>query len=277
MLWRLVDWSWLWILAVCCALLGGVQAFEQATVPGTSGRAYHPFLLLLKGDIAPQERLELRSRLATLPGDLTEGQAALLQDQVPQVVEVRVPTRALLEQRFDPRMLGTFPQVDRYYWDENAFASIREGQERRHLFSQQIQLGIILASVIVVAVAFVLNSRRNQLRMACEQAGVVWESNMKAETAGEIYLAGPGTWLKMMGVQALASVILAWALFLAFSQVLSHLDSAPTTSLAATTDWGFLWAAGCLAAVGKGLDLFRVRYRYERIRRALELRQSLTI
>ena len=93
---------------------------------------------------------------------------------------------------------------------------------------------------------------------------------------GEVYLAGPQAWLQAMGVQALAALCLASGLFVTFSQLLSHLESAPSASLVATTDWRFLWAAGCLAAVGKGLDLFRVRLRYERSRRALEQRRSLT-
>ena len=91
----------------------------------------------------------------------------------------------------------------------------------------------------------------------------------------ELYLAGPEVWLKAMGVQALAALCMAGLLFLTFSKLLSHLDTAPPISLAASTDWGFLWAAGCLAAVGKGLDLLRVRHRYERAQRMLERQRSL--
>lgn len=295
MFWRLIDWSWLWVLTVCCALLGALQAFEQSVIQQVPGQAFQSFQLLLEADVAPRERLALRGRLAVLPGvakvkwlgpqevlervlreELSQGQVALLRDQVPEVVELRVPTEALLERRFDPKVLSTFPQVERYYWDERAVASVVEEQERWRMHSRQIQLGLMLASLVLVAVAFLMNSQRNQLRMACEQAGVMWEAELKAGSGSEIYLAGPQAWLQVMGVQALAAVCLASGLFVTFSELLSQVDAAPLSSLVATTDWGFLWAAGCLAAVGKGLDLFRVRLHYERVRRALEQQRALT-
>jgi len=291
--WRLVDWSWLWILAACCAFAGAQEAFERVGMEQVPGQAYQSFQLLLKGDVPPPERLALRGRLAVLPGvanvewlgprevlqrilreELSEEQVALLQDQVPQVVELQVPTQALLERRFDPKVLGTFPQVERYDWDEWAVASALEEQERWRLRSRQLQLGFLLASVILVGAGFLLTSRRNQLRMACEQAGGIGEWGTAASAVSEIYLAGSAAWLRVMGIQALAGLVLAFGLFVFFSELFVYSYTAPLPSLVATTDWRFLWAAGCLAAIGKGLDLFRVRLHYERARQALERQGS---
>lgn len=284
--WKIVDWSWILIVGICCSFIGGLSSYERAAQREVPVIAQQSFLIQLKPDLTPQERMELRARMMMTPGvhnvrwlsqrevlnrilreDISETEVEILAAQIPQVIELSVPTALMINRHFDPTIFRTYAGVDRYYWDENFLAMTQEEQVRWRLHSQQIQMGMLMVAILVILAAFVLTNQRNRLRFACEQAGVIGELDSRVGLSSEVYLAQPAVWLKIMGVEALAAVFAAFAFFVTFSQLLSMTSTNPPVSLLSEARWGFLWIAGIAAFVGKGLDLIRVRLHDERIRK----------
>jgi len=286
---RLVDWGWVWVVAACCAFLGGLKAFDEAVMHDIPSQDTQTFLLLLDPESTPKERMQLRSQFVINPmlrqakwlepeevlqrairQDLPAGEFELIRQQMPQVVEVTVPTRFLLEETFNPGIFDTFPVIDRYLWNENAVSYIQEERIRWELRSQKLQLLFLIASAVITVVAFVFHSQRNQLLVLGRRSGKFFEADrIHADTLVEAYSSGLQAWLRVMVVQAVVVLLLALFLFVAFDQILGFLsDASPQrTSLASGSDWRFLWLAASMGFIGKFIDLLRGWHRLSKIKR----------
>jgi len=281
---RLVDWCWIWMVAVCCCVVGGIQAFDESVSKEVAGPGHQIFLLVLNPDISSREKIELRGEIGRLSDvervewlnseevlsrmvneKLTRDDLALVESLAPQAVELWVPVEAVLHGGFDPQYPGTLPGVERSYWDDTTITHMQQEKARWNLRVHQILLGLQIASAIILAAGFLLTLNRNRLRIMTEKAGLHPEVHSGGGRL-DLYAAGPLTWLQAMATQAVITVALAFGLFLTFNQMLTLVDSAPSSSLLSTTRWGFLVAAAALAFVGKGLDLLRIRLRFGKLR-----------
>lgn len=283
MIWKMVDWGWIWVLAVCCCIVGSLQAYDRSVAESmTAGMDYQPFLILLETDVAPQDRMNLRGYLTLMEGvrqvkwlssedlltrvfreRLPEEDIELVKDNLPKAVELLVPTQRLLDGSFDPKVFSSFVPIDSYYWDDSTVNAVYEEKTRWRLRVQQMLLGLLIAASIAVLAAFMLATERNRLRVAMEAGGLVPEARARAGLA-EYYAAGPEIWLRAMLTQAAAAGVLCVMLFLTFNQLLALLDSAPAHTLASMAEYGFAWTCAGIAFLGKGLDLLRIRMRLGR-------------
>jgi hypothetical protein len=285
MIWKMVDWGWIWVLAVCCCIVGSLKAYDRSVAESmTAGMEYQPFLILLESDVSPQDRMALRGYLTFIEGvrqvkwltsedlltrvfreRLPQEDVELIKDNLPKAVELLVPTQRLLDGSFDPKIFSSFSQIDSDSWDESTGNAVYEEKTHWRLRGQQMMLGLLISASIAVLAAFMLSTERNRLRVFLEQAGLAPETRARAGMA-EYYKAGPVTWLRAMAIQALAAGVLCVMLFLTFNQLLALLDSAPAYTLASMADYDFSWACAGIAFLGKGLDLLRIRMRLGRRR-----------
>jgi hypothetical protein len=280
MIWRSIDWFWIIILGVCCSLIGALGAYEKATLEEVPIQEFQTFMVLLKQDAKPQERMDLRQKITFLPGVVQARwlspeevldrvfrekatEAKMLKKQMPQVVELMVPTRVILDEEFNESILESHKAVDRYFWDETSVAMCREERYRWQLRTSKIELGLMIGSIVVVIMSFLLASHRNQMRlMSAHTASLL---GLELGFSGQrLYGGSTQIWLKAIVLQALLAVALAAGFFLMLSDIATRLDSAPPVTLVSRADWSFLWAAGTVAAIGKGLDLLRVSLSFNR-------------
>lgn len=280
----MVDWTFVWVLAVCGCLLGALEAYEEAVTYDVPSVDFQKVVLVLEEEIEPRERMNLRTMLHMLGGvsdvrwlsqeevvkrvlrqDLDQDQVALIEEEVPQVIEILVPTSRILNESLQPNVMKNWSGVADVRWDEDMVAMLREEDQRWKLRTAKMYMGLLIGAVVIVAAAFLLNSQRNQLRLACEHAHVRWETYGETAPIGGIYLGTLGTWLKAMAAQALATVVIAFCIFAVFSNLLATVDTAPEESLLSAMQQGFLWATAAVAFVTKGLDLLRVSLRHQRL------------
>jgi hypothetical protein len=106
MIWKMVDWGWIVVLAVCCCMVGSRLAYDRSVAESmTAGMEYQPFLILLETDVSPQDRMTLRGYLtswkafvikwlssdgtvvARISGAVGRGDIELIKDNLPKAVE----------------------------------------------------------------------------------------------------------------------------------------------------------------------------------------------